>query len=185
MNNYENIFNEIVNNLKKKNSLDISNVVKAYNFAKEKHKNQFRKSGEPYILHPIQVAYILEHLDFNTDVISSALLHDTVEDCGVTIKEIEKTFNKQIAEIVDAVTAITKDNFMPDNENLFSNTDDFLKQAMEDRTYQKLISIGKNNKFGFYIKFADRLNNLQTIGVFPKYKKRSFYRRHFFEHVLQ
>ncbi len=171
MNNYEEIFNEIVNNLKNKNSLDISNVIKAYNFAKEKHKNQFRKSGEPYILHPVQVAYILEHLDFNTDVISSALLHDTVEDCGVTIKEIEKTFNKQIAEIVDAVTAITKENFMPDNENLFSNTDDFLKQAIEDKTYQKLISIGKNNKFGFYIKFADRLNNLQTIGIFPKYKK--------------
>ncbi len=171
MNNYEIIFDRIINNLKKKNSLDISNVIKAYNFAKQKHENQFRKSGEPYILHPVEVASILEHLDFNTDVISSALLHDTVEDCGVSIKNIEKTFNKQIAEIVDAVTAITKENFMPDNENLFSNTDDFLKQALEDKTYQKLISIGKNNKFGFYIKFADRLNNLQTIKVFPKYKK--------------
>lgn len=171
MTNYEQIMNNIVANLKQKNSEDIANVVKAFNFAKEKHKNQFRKSGEPYILHPVEVAEILEQLDFNTDVISAAILHDTVEDCGVTVEELEKLFNKQIAQIVDAVTAITKENFKPDSENIYSNTDEFLKQALEDKTYQKLISIGKLNKFGFYIKFADRLNNLRTIGVFPKYKK--------------
>ena len=169
--NFEDEYAKIVENLKQKNSADISNVIKAYNFAYDKHKDQRRKSGEPYILHPVQVAGILEKLDFNTDVICAALLHDTVEDCGVTVEEIETLFNKQIAQIVDAVTAIESDTFNPDTENIFSNTDDFLKQALEDQTYQKLISIGKNNIFGFYIKFADRLNNLQTIGVFPKYKK--------------
>lgn len=170
-NDYEKIFNNIIDNLKRKNSSDISNVIKAYNFAKEKHKNQFRKSGQPYILHPVQVASILEHLDFNTDVISAGLLHDTVEDCGVTIDEIQQMFNRQIAQIVDAVTAITKESFKPDTENIYSDTNDFHKLALEDKTYQKLISIGKLNKFGFYIKLADRLNNLQTIEVFPKYKQ--------------
>ena len=171
MTNYEDEYEKIIENLKQKNSADISNVIKAYNFAYDKHKDQRRKSGEPYILHPVEVAGILEKLDFNTDVICAALLHDTVEDCGVTIEEIETLFNKQVAQIVDAVTAIESDTFNPDSENIFSNTDEFLKLALEDQTYQKLISIGKNNIFGFYIKFADRLNNLQTIGVFPKYKK--------------
>lgn len=171
MSNHKQIFEQIVANLKQKNSEDITNVIKAYNFAEEKHKDQFRKSGEPYILHPVEVASILEHLDFNTDVISAAILHDTVEDCNVTLQDIEKLFNKQIAQIVDAVTAITKENFIPDSENIYSNTDDYLKLAIEDKTYQKLISIGKMNKFGFYIKFADRIHNLKTIGIFPRYKK--------------
>lgn len=171
MNNYEEEFEQMINRLKQKNALELSNVVKAYEFAKQKHANQYRKSGKPYILHPVEVAMILEKLNFNTDVISAALLHDTVEDCGVTIEEIKQNFNNQIAEIVDAVTAITKDNFMPNDEDIFLNPDNFLKLAIEDKTYQKLISYGKSNKFGFYIKFADRLNNLQTIDVFQKYKQ--------------
>ena len=66
---------------------------------------------------------------------------------------------------------ITKENFKPDDNNIYTNTDDFLKFAVEDKTYQKLISIGKSNKFGFYIKFADRLHNLRTIGIFKRHKK--------------
>lgn len=170
MTNYEQKYNTIITNLKNKNSADIYNVVKAYNFAKEKHNGQFRKGGDPYIIHPVEVASILEKLDFNTDVIASALLHDTVEDCGVTIKDIETEFNKQIAEIVDSVTAITKENYTLDSDNLYAEQD-FLKLAVDDKTYQKLITLGKQNKFGFYIKFADRVNNLQTIGCFAKYKK--------------
>lgn len=170
MTNYEQKYNTIITNLKNKNSADIYNVVKAYDFAKEKHNGQFRKGGDPYIIHPVEVASILEKLDFNTDVIASALLHDTVEDCGVTIKDIETEFNKQIAEIVDSVTAITKENYTLDSDNLYAEQD-FLKLAVDDKTYQKLITLGKQNKFGFYIKFADRVNNLQTIGCFAKYKK--------------
>ena len=171
MSDYKQLFNEMLENLKQKNSVDISNVVKAFNFAEQKHSGQMRKDGDPYIIHPVEVASILEKRDFNTDVISAALLHDTVEDCGVTIDELKHTFNNQIAQIVDSVTAITKENFLPDSNNIYSDTKDFLKQAVEDSTYQKLIHIGKNNKFGFYIKFADRLNNLSTISCFPKYKK--------------
>lgn len=171
MNDYKSLFDEIISHLKQKNSVDVSNVVKAFKFAEEKHENQTRKDGSPYIVHPVEVAKIIEERDFNTDVICSALLHDTVEDCNVSIDEIRTMFNDQVAQIVDAVTAIEKDNFLPDSENIYSDTKDFLKQALEDKTYQKLISIGKMNKFGFYIKFADRLNNLSTIACFPKYKK--------------
>lgn len=171
MTDYQKIYEDMINNLNKKNSEDISNVVKAFNYAKELHKDQFRKSGEPYILHPVEVAKILEGLNFNTDVICAALLHDTVEDCGITVEELSKKFNKNIAQIVDAVTAIQNENFKPDADDIYANTDDFLKLAMEDKTYQKLIAIGKLNKFGFYIKFADRLNNLQTIAPFARYKK--------------
>ena len=171
MSDYKQIFSNMLEDLKKKNSIDIANVVKAFHFAEEKHSGQFRKDGTPYIIHPVEVAKILEERDFNTDVICGALLHDTVEDCNVTIDELKSTFNHQIAQIVDAVTAIRKENFLPDSNNIFTDTKDFLKQAVEDSTYQKLISIGKNNKFGFYIKFADRLNNLSTIACFPKYKK--------------
>ena len=166
MNDYKSLFDEIISHLKQKNSVDVSNVVKAFKFAEEKHENQTRKDGSPYIVHPVEVAKIIEERDFNTDVICSALLHDTVEDCNVSIDEIRTMFNDQVAQIVDAVTAIEKDNFLPDSENIYSDTKDFLKQALEDKTYQKLISIGKMNKFGFYIKFADRLNNLSTIACF-------------------
>ncbi len=171
MNSYKTIFAQMVQRLKDKNSVDIYNVVKAFNFAEEKHSTQMRKDGRPYIIHPVCVAEILEKQNFNTDVICAALLHDVVEDCGVSILQIEEKFNKQIAKIVDAVTAIEKEDLSVNDDFIFNDKKDFIKNAAEDRTYQKLISIGKKNKFGFYIKFADRLNNLDTIGCFAKHKK--------------
>ena len=167
---YHQIYEDMIVRLTKKNSPDISNVKKAFAFAEEKHSGQFRKSGEPYILHPICVAEILEKLNFDTDVISAAILHDVIEDCEVTHNQLEKEFNSQIAEIVEAVTAITNETYKPDFENLYSNPQDFLKLAIEDKTYQKLISMGKSNKFAFYIKFADRIHNLSTISVFARHK---------------
>ena len=167
---YHQIYEDMIVRLTKKNSPDISNVKKAFAFAEEKHSGQFRKSGEPYILHPICVAEILEKLNFDTDVISAAILHDVIEDCEVSHNQLEKEFNSQIAEIVEAVTAITNETYKPDFENLYSNPQDFLKLAIEDKTYQKLISMGKSNKFAFYIKFADRIHNLSTISVFARHK---------------
>lgn len=170
-NNYVKVYNDIISSLTKKKSEMIVNVEKAFLFAEKKHEGQFRKGGDPYILHPLCVAQILEQLDFNTDVIASAILHDTVEDCGVTIEEISQNFNPQIAQIVDGVTAITKDEFKADSDDIYTNTTEFLKLAIDDKTFQKLISIGKNNKFAFYIKFADRLNNLESLFVFPRHKQ--------------
>ena len=161
---YELIYDNIIKDLQRKHTVDIGLFIKAYNKAKELHNNQFRKSGEPYIIHPLQVAEILNRLDFDVNVICAGLLHDTAEDCEYTIEEISKDFNPIVAKIVDAVTAIELD-FDKYNE------DDFPKFIEEAQTYQKLISIGKENLYAFYIKFADRLNNLRTIESFAKYKQ--------------
>jgi GTP pyrophosphokinase len=158
MQDYKQHFASIINNLKNKGIPGISMIEKAFRFAEKKHDGQFRKSGLPYICHPVEVMGILEQLDFGADVLCAALLHDVVEDCGVTIAEIERKFNRVIAQIVDAVTEIKPNEQM---ENM---------QA-EIKTYQKLVSMGKINRFAFYIKFADRLHNLKTIDTFPRYKQ--------------
>ena len=164
MEEYEIIYNNILSDLKKKHSVDIGLFVKAYEFACRLHEGQYRKGGGKYIIHPVQVAQILNRLDFDVNVICAGLLHDTVEDCGYTISQMSKDFNPTVAKIVDAVTAIEIDL------DTYSE-DDFPKFIEEAQTYQKLISIGKENLYAFYIKFADRLNNLQTISCFPRYKQ--------------
>ncbi len=156
--NYISTFQKSFESLKNKGAFGLGLVEKAFKFAEEKHSGQFRKSGLPYIAHPVEVMVILEKLDFSADVLAAALLHDVVEDCNVCVKEIEKEFNPVVAKIVDAVTAIKPNHSL---ENM---------QA-EIKTYQKLVSMGKINLFAFYIKFADRLHNLQTLSVFPKYKQ--------------
>ena len=160
---YTEIFAKLIEDLKQKHALDISNVINAFNLAERLHHGQFRKSGEPYILHPVSVAYILEKLDFDCNVITAGLLHDVVEDCGCTVDEIAEKFNTTVAQIVDAVTKIELD--------FETKSQDFSDAVEEIKTYQKLIAIGKENMFAFYIKFADRLHNLSTIGCFKKYKK--------------
>ncbi|MFM7989922.1 MAG: HD domain-containing protein, partial [Candidatus Fonsibacter sp.] len=89
--NYNNYFNEDI-------------LIKAYDFASNAHKNQKRYSGDPYISHPIEVASILCDLKVDTATITTALLHDTVEDTDATYKELDKLFGKEIAELVDGVT---------------------------------------------------------------------------------
>lgn len=154
---YKQIYEECRNNLINKNAVGLNTFEKAFLYAEKLHANQFRKSGEPYILHPVEVMSILEKLDFDTDVLASALLHDVIEDCDISKQQLAKLFNNNIAEIVDAVS-----EFSGGNEE---------KWQTELKTYQKLVSIGKHNLFGFYIKFADRLNNMSTLSVFPHYKQ--------------
>lgn len=157
----EELYESLIRNLEQKHLLNIDLVIKAYKIAFNLHKEQKRKDGSPYIIHPLSVAKILEELDFNADIIASALLHDVVEDCGYTLEEIKENLNANVAQIVDAVTAI--ENTDPEKE--------FSKLDAENKTYQKLLSIGKDNRFAFFIKFADRLNNLRTISCFKRYKQ--------------
>ncbi len=162
--NYDTNFENMLNRLKEKRALDISIVEKAYALAKKLHEGQTRKGGAPYISHPVEVSSILERMDFDTNVIASALLHDVVEDCEYTIEDVEENFNKSVAKIVDAVTAI--------EIKLEEGEDQSQAKMLEDlKAYQKLIAIGKENLYAFYIKFGDRLHNLQTIESFPRYKQ--------------
>lgn len=167
---YKKQFDQIILNLKNKKSERIFNVEKAFELAEHLHEGQTRKSGEKYITHPVAVASYLEKLDFDADVISAALLHDVVEDCGYSVKDIEQNFNKSIAQIVDAVSAYTKEDYTYEQDIVYDNAD-FLKLSLEGKTYHKLYNIGKENRFAFYIKFADRLHNLITIGSMLDYKR--------------
>lgn len=145
-------------------------ITKAYNTAKYLHKNQIRKDGKPYLSHPVEVAYILAKLGFDEDVISAALLHDVVEDCGYTIEELTNNFNKNVAELVDCVSAIDKEKFVFDEDDIFEDKN-FEKASIEEQSFKKLVNIGKKNPLGFCIKFADRLHNLRTIECFDYNKQ--------------
>ena len=96
-------------NLKNKNyikSLDL--IKKAYDFSKIKHSGQFRDDGKDYFTHPIAVAEILSNMGLDSPTIITALLHDVVEDCSVTIKDIKKLFGVEVSKLVDGVTKLTK-----------------------------------------------------------------------------
>ncbi len=167
---YREIFNKLITEMKTKKSLGVEKVEKAFKLAESLHAGQKRKSGEDYILHPVEVALTLEQHDFDSNVISAGLLHDVVEDCGYTVEQIKEEFNTEIANIVDAVSAITAKSLKGEAAEILKR-DEFAKFDLKEMSYQKLISLGKVNKYAFYIKFADRLNNLRTISCFPKYKQ--------------
>lgn len=144
--------------------------MKAFDKANCLHSEQLRIDGTPYIVHPIEVAIILAKLGFDSNIIAGALLHDTIEDCGYTKFEMIKDFNKTVFVLVDCVSAIDKTKYLFDDENIFEDIN-FEKSSIEEQTFKKLISIGKNNPAGFAIKFADRLHNLRTIVTFEYSKQ--------------
>ena len=145
-------------------------IERAYELAKHLHRNQKRKDGTPYISHPVEVAIILSKLDFDEDVVSAALLHDVVEDCGYTLEQIANEFNEDVAQLVDCVSAIDKEKYIFTQNDVFED-EAFEKASMEEQSFMKLIAIGKQNPLGFCIKFADRLHNLSTIESFEYSKQ--------------
>lgn len=132
-----------------RNPEDQKLIEKAYFFAREKHQGQLRKSGEPYITHPVAVAIILANLGSGPNTISAALLHDVVEDTDVTLLDLEKLFSKDIANIVDGVTKISKLEFTRE-----------ISQA--DNHQKMLIAMAKDIRI-ILIKIADRLHNMRTL----------------------
>lgn len=144
-------------NEKKRNRrrVDTKLILKAYNLAEEKHHNQFRKSGEGYIIHPLNVAYILAQIGLDDSTICAALLHDVVEDTDVTNEDIKKEFGDEIAELVAGVTKLSNIQFTSIEE-----------QQVED--YRKMfLAMGKDIRV-IILKLADRLHNMRTL----KYLKR-------------
>lgn len=156
---------QLLCNIAKENRLPLEKIEKAFNTAKFLHRNQRRQGGQPYILHPLEVALILAKLDFDEDVICGALLHDTIEDCEYSENQLREDFGDKIFDLVDCVSAIDKTKYVFDKANIFEDPN-FLKSSLEEQTFKKLISLGKNNPCGFAIKFADRLHNLSTISIF-------------------
>ena len=135
--------------------VDTKLIMKAYNLANEKHKEQKRGSGEPYIIHPLNVAYILADIGLDDSTICAALLHDVVEDTDITDADLRKMFGNEIADMVAGVTKLSRIQFATVEE-----------QQVED--YRKMfLAMGKDIRV-ILIKLADRLHNMRTL----KYLKR-------------
>jgi len=130
---------------------NLKKISKAFDFAAQAHSKQKRSSGELYIYHPFEVAMILTDLKLDTASIVTALLHDTVEDTGITMQDIEKEFGSDIAKLVDGVTKLAKIEFQPEH----------IKQA---ENFRKLFLAISEDIRVLLVKLADRLHNMRTLG---------------------
>ena len=113
------LYQELITSVRKYHpSTDISMIQKAYEVAREAHKDQKRKSGEPYIIHPLCVGIILADLELDKETIVAGLLHDAVEDTWMTYEEVEKEFGSEVALLVDGVTKLGQLNYSKDKVEL-------------------------------------------------------------------
>src|SRR5690349_9568668 len=129
---------------------DLSIVKKAYDFSLKHHEGQSRASGEPYLVHPLEVALVLAEMKMDPVAVAAGLLHDSVEDTSVTIVDIRKEFGEQVAHIVEGVTKISKIDFATREEQQAENLRKMMLAMVDD------IRV-------VLIKLADRLHNMRTL----------------------
>ncbi|MEV7084319.1 HD domain-containing protein [Streptomyces sp. NPDC093085] len=129
---------------------DLAVLHKAYVLAEASHRGQYRKSGEPYITHPLAVTLILAELGAETTTLTASLLHDTVEDTEVTLDQVRKEFGDEVCYLVDGVTKLEKVDY---------------GAAAEPETFRKMLVATGNDVRVMSIKLADRLHNMRTLGV--------------------
>lgn len=155
------LYQELIDSVKKYHpSTDITMIEKAYKIASEAHEGQLRKSGEPYIIHPLCVAIILADLELDKESIVSGLLHDVVEDTVMTPEEIEAEFGAEVEVIVDGVTKLTQ---------LSYKTDKVEEQAENLR--KMFLAMAKDIRV-ILVKLADRLHNMRTLKYMKPEKQR-------------
>ncbi len=138
---------------------DAEIVSKAYDYAATFHEGQMRQSGEPYIIHPLNVAYILADMHADADTICAGLLHDTLEDTNATKEDIAYYFNQNVASLVDGVTKLSKMNFSSKQDRNYANTRKIITGITED---VRII----------IIKLADRLHNMRTLEFKSEFKQK-------------
>lgn len=163
----EELYQDLISHVQKYHpSDDISLIEKAYKTAAEAHKDQVRKSGEPYIIHPLCVAIILADLELDKETIAAGLLHDVVEDTIMTTEEMEKEFGPDVALLVDGVTKL-------ENIPLSSGTETDARLEMQAENLRKMLLAMAKDIRVILIKLADRLHNMRTL----KYKSPESQRR--------
>jgi len=141
------------------NEEDIEKIREAYLFAEKCHRGQFRKTGEEYIIHPLNVAIILTEIYADKETIMAALMHDVIEDCDIEKEEIEEKFGKEVAYLVYGVSKLGRINFSTENEYLID--------------YYKKIIVGMSEDVRVIIvKLADRLHNMRTLWALPENKQK-------------
>ncbi len=151
---------DLINKVKVYNKfLNLERLDKAFNFAVKAHQNQKRASGDPYSVHPIEVANILTELKLDSATITTGLLHDTIEDTFATYETIKYEFGDEVAELVDGVTKIS----------VFENTAGANSKV---ENFRKLILATSKDIRVLLVKIADRLHNMRTIKAIPKIEKR-------------
>ena len=148
--------------LSSKHKYNMDKVKLAYEYAAAMHEGQFRKSGEPYITHPISVAVIVSELELDTDSICAALLHDTIEDCKdkTNLDALKKKFGNEVAELVDGLTKLT--------DIRFENKED---ESIENLR-KMFLAMSKDIRV-IFIKLADRLHNMRTLNAKSESRQRS------------
>jgi GTP diphosphokinase / guanosine-3',5'-bis(diphosphate) 3'-diphosphatase len=134
-------------------------LMRAYSFAHDKHEGQARRTGEPYIEHPVAVAGILAELGMDDPTIAAGLLHDVLEDCGVSYDEMSRRFGAEVAQLVDGVTKLKHIDFSS-------------KQEKQAENLRKLFLAMAGDVRVIIIKLCDRLHNMRTLDPFPEQRKR-------------
>ena len=148
----EELYKDLITAIKKYHpSTDLSDIEKAYETARKAHEGQFRKSGEPYIIHPLCVAIILAELELDKESIIAGLLHDVVEDTVMTTEDVAKEFGDEVALLVDGVTKLTQLNYQHDKI-----------EVQAENLRKMFLAMAKDIRV-ILIKLADRLHNMRTM----------------------
>ena len=166
------MFDTLIRSMNKKGVPDTSDILGAYDLAKEAHYWTRRESGEPYLTHPISVAAILAEVGVDSSIIAAALLHDVIEDTEKTLKDIADKCGNLIARYVDAVTSVHKQFETSHNRRDYACD----KAELDAKSFEKLVeavSAEPRMVFALYIKAADRIHNLRTIDKMSSEKKHS------------
>ena len=155
------LYQDLIKSIRKYHpSDDISMIEKAYNIAHEAHQDQKRKSGEPYIIHPLCVAIILAELELDKETIVSGILHDVVEDTVMTLEGVTREFGSEVAILVDGVTKLTQISWSMD------------KVEIQAENLRKMFLAMAKDIRVILIKLADRLHNMRTLQYMKPEKQR-------------